>query len=1157
MRSFLVFIILVMFLIIFSSFDLQAQRIIDLSKDKSDLKTLGGATKDYLGRSIAAGDFNGDGITDLLMGAYGADAGNVQAVGKVYVVLGSKILKKQLDFKSQSADFTLTGINTDDLFGFTVAAGDLNNDKIDDIIVGAFMADPFGRTTAGQVYVIFGQPFLPKEQELSKDSADVTISGYLNSAMFSIPLTTGDINGDGIQDLIIGSYEATVNARQEAGAVFVFYGRQKWPSTFTNASAGADLIVLGANPGDKLGRGIATGDFNGDKIDDLMIGSYFADPQSVENAGTVYVVQGGPAPSRVIDLKFKQALVTIDANVAGGGLGVTIAAGDINNDNISDMIIGALWENSGAKLAAGKAYVFYGSQQYQSANPAKKVTANANLIFSGANASDNLGIGLTLRDINSDNYDEVIISAANALSDKNKRPGACYVFNGRADWQGSIDLASAVPNLRIWGTQDKDNFGWVTAAADLNGDGTDEVLVGADLADPSNRADAGEVHVFIGNALPTTPTLLTPIGGNYIASANPTLTWKISTDKNSDSIYYKIVVFRTDINDSIFFDSFQSDLQLKRILVTGQPAIEFKPTLVPALKNGTTCRWTVLAFDGKEYSARPRLQTFSIDLISPKIEHDQTVSTPASQSFPILAGISDEQSGVQAAELWYRQGGDTLFKKVSMLFLGGNSYQTTIPGADITTRGLEYCILATDIAGNPPYRLPQQNYLSVQVQIEGAGIEYRFPRVNNPGVQAAYRLVSVPTKLADPSLGTVLNDDLGAYDKYEWRLFDYQTDKYIEFPETGAFLPGKSYFMILKENGKKFDTGSTISFTLSEPYPVVLNPGWNLIGNPFNFNLPFNNITLSDGKPPVLYNYQGEWQLANVFQPWEGYICLNSKTVPDTLWVNPSVRAANKMHKASSLAQLFSQMVQVIAVCGTARDGDNFFGISEKTQIGLDEFDFPEPPPFGEFISLYFPHPEWRQGVSQFTSDLISDTVQTHTWQMAVHTNVADKPVQLNFMGLEKLAENYQITLTDIATHFTWDLEHQNSVQLLNNPGSEARLFAIQLNRKQTAFENSKIVPLQFELGQNYPNPFYLDGIAGRTVIYYALPKPESVTLTIYNLLGKKVAELVTAQNFEPGRYVVAWNGEDDHGQRVSTGIYFYHLRVGNHLFTRKMVVMQ
>ncbi|MBN2092193.1 FG-GAP repeat protein [candidate division KSB1 bacterium] len=1157
MRNFLVFFMLFTLSTIFSQFDLQAQRIIDLSKEKGDLKVMGGATKDYLGRSIAAGDFNGDGIEDLLMGAYGADAGNTQAVGKVYVVLGSKNLLKQLDLKSQTADFTLTGHNADDLFGFNVAAGDLNGDKIDDIIVGAFGADPFNRKTAGQVYIIFGQPFLPKEQILSKDSADVTISGYMESAMFSVPIATGDLNGDGIQDLVIGSYDATVNSRQEGGAVFVFYGRTKWPANFANASAAADLIVMGANSGDKLGRGLACGDFDGDKIDDLMIGAYKTDPNSNVDAGTVYVMAGGTSLMRVTDLHFRQAMLTIDAKAAGGAFGVTIAAGDINHDNISDMIVGALWENSGTKLTAGKAYVFYGSQQYQSSKPVNKETTNANLIFAGANASDNLGIGLALGDFNGDSYDDVILGASYTLQSKNIRPGACYVFNGRADWQGTIDLATATPNLLIWGTQDKDNFGWVTLAADLNGDGTDDIAVGADLADPSNRADAGEVHAFIGNASPTSPALLSPIGGDYVASANPTLTWKISTDKNSDSVYYKIVIFRTDLNDSIFFDSYLSDLKLKRISAPDGQTIEFKPVLTPALKNGTTCRWTVQAFDGKDYSARPRLETFSIDLNSPKIEHDQILSTSAGQALQILAGISDEQSGVQTAELWYRQGGDTLFKKASMLFLGGNSYQSTIPAADVNLRGLEYCILATDFAGNPASRVPLKNYLSVQVQIEGAGIEYRFPRVNQPGVQAAYRLVSVPTKLTDPAVGTVLNDDLGTYDKYEWRLFDYQTDKYIENPEAGAFTPGKSYFMILKENGKKFDTGPTISFTLSTPYPVALNPGWNLIGNPFNFDLPLNHITLPDGTLPVLYNYQGEWKLPTAFQPWEGYALFNSKTVADTLWVNPSVFAANGLHKQQMLAEVLNKSVQIVATCGSARDGYNFFGMNEKAQNGPDEFDFPEPPPFGEFVSLYFLHPELQQTVSHYTTDIISDTVKTYIWQLAVYTNISARPVTLNFSGLEKLSDAYQIKLTDLSTHFTWDLENQSSMQLLNNSNSKPRHFSILLKRKQTTSADAKAVPLDFELGQNYPNPFYLDGTAGRTVIYYSLPRAETINLTIYNLLGKKVTELVPPQNFEPGRYVVEWRGQDLNGQQVSAGIYFYHLRIGNQIFTRKMVVMQ
>jgi flagellar hook assembly protein FlgD len=98
---------------------------------------------------------------------------------------------------------------------------------------------------------------------------------------------------------------------------------------------------------------------------------------------------------------------------------------------------------------------------------------------------------------------------------------------------------------------------------------------------------------------------------------------------------------------------------------------------------------------------------------------------------------------------------------------------------------------------------------------------------------------------------------------------------------------------------------------------------------------------------------------------------------------------------------------------------------------------------------------------------------------------------------------------------------------------------------------NNSDIPTEFSLHQNYPNPFN-----PTTTITYALPKKEDVTLTIFNSLGRKIRTLVNEQQVA-GNYEIKWDGTDDNGKAVPSGIYFYQLKAGTFTETKKMTLMK
>jgi hypothetical protein len=478
---------------------------------------------DKSGRASTAGDVNGDGLDDLIIGAFGADPSNKTNAGKSYVVFG-KIDDTTINLSaiaSGTGGFVINGENAGDESGFPVStAGDVNGDGLDDLIVGSAEAE----SSAGKSYVIFGK----------KDSVAINLSaiasgtgGFVINGENANDLsgcsvsTAGDVNGDGLDDLIVGAYKADPNSRKNAGKSYVIFGKRD--SAAINLSAIASgtggFVINGENTDNDSGFSVSTaGDVNGDGLDDLIVGANGTN----SDTGKSYVIFG-KKDSTAIELSAIASGTggfVINGENVGDWSGISVSsAGDINGDGLDDLIVGAQNANLNGKSRVGKSYIVFGKTDSTAINLSAIASGTGGFVINGENANDLSGCSVsTAGDVNGDGLDDLIIGALHADVSGKSKAGKSYVIFGKKD-STAIDLSaiasgSGTGGFVINGENANDWSGIsVSSAGDINGDGLDDLIVGAYQANPNGKSNAGKSYVIFGKT-DTNAINLTELSGD-------------------------------------------------------------------------------------------------------------------------------------------------------------------------------------------------------------------------------------------------------------------------------------------------------------------------------------------------------------------------------------------------------------------------------------------------------------------------------------------------------------------------------------------------------------------------------------------------------------------------------------------------------------------
>jgi hypothetical protein len=412
-----------------------------------------------------------------------------------------------------------------------------------------------------------------------------------------------------------------------------------------------------------------------------------------------------------------------------------------------------------------------------------------------------------------------------------------------------------------------------------------------------------------------------------------------------------------------------------------------------------------------------------------------------------------------------------------------------------------------------------------------------------------YRLVSFPGTNAF-TVSQLFQGTMGS----DWRIFrdngGVPPNHLTELSAESTLVSGEGFWCLTRDNLTFSQTVPMPALDLVGSYTVNIDAGWNILGNPFERALDRDALRLANVDDSlVFHSYAGGMNFIDtvtLLQPFKGYYFYNYSGL-DSLRIPYPFPC--QLVPSVSLEKVDWE-IKLVLETPAGTDSGNSLGVSSTSTVGRDLLDKPKPPLFFDAPRLYFVRPEWDKRYGLFKSDFRPPFHEGAVWPFEVH-DANRSPGTLRIIDENDVPQNFQIFLVNIGDSTMADFRSVGEYSYV--PTSEKSSFKLLIGTKDFIEDQvSGQLPMEFQLSQNFPNPFNPS-----TAIRYAVPREAIVTIEIWSALGQRITILSNEQH-SPGIYVREWRGRNAQGMEVSSGVYFYRMLIdGSPFRSTKMLLIR